>query len=157
MAAALCGGSAWEWLACTTKKWLEELKFTAPPTDVLYEQLNDLGLKAKKSVEVRPHFLGERYDTSLTGSISGINLSNFDLGTLSRGLARGIIENLRDMLPDHSFQHRSRIIGSGNALRRNRLLQVMAEEVFNLPLSLCRLQEEAACGAALNAVSLILE
>ncbi len=39
-----------------------------------------------------------------------------------------------------------------NALRKNSLLQSMVEEVFNLPLELSPCIEEAATGAAINAI-----
>ncbi len=155
VASSLCGGSAWSWLVDTVEKWLQDLNFTPPSRDELYEHLNNLGLGATDTLEVHPYFLAERYDTSLRGSIHGIGLSNFDLGTLSRALAQGIIENLKNMLPEDALRQRSRVVGSGNALRRTPLLQLMAGDVFNLPLNIEDLQEEAACGAALNAVALI--
>jgi len=155
VASSLCGGSAWSWLVDTVEKWLQDLNFTSPPRDKLYEHLNNLGLGATDTLEVHPYFLAERYDASLSGSIHGIGLSNFDLGTLSRSLARGIIENLKNMLPDYALQQRRRVVGSGNALRRTPLLQLMVGDVFNLPLNIEDLREEAACGAALNAVALL--
>ncbi|MHC4123308.1 MAG: sedoheptulokinase [Planctomycetota bacterium] len=154
-AAALCGGSAWEWLAAAVEKWLGGLKVATPSRDDLYKRLSELGLKATHMLEVRPNFLGERYDDLLRGSINRIDLENFDLGTVSRSLARGIIENLKDMLPAYVFKGRDRIVGSGNALRRTKLLQVMIEEVFGLRLDISQMQEEAACGAALNSAALI--
>lgn len=150
-AASLCGGTAWSWLAQAMEKCCRDLDITVPAREQLYERLNDLGLKAAAELEVRPHFLGERYDTSLRGTIGGIDSGNFDLGTLARGLARGIIENLENMFPDFALQQRNSIVGSGNALRHNRLLQVATEQVFDLPLTVSDLQEEAACGAAINA------
>ena len=154
-ASCLCGGSAWNWLVQTVENWLEGCGLTPPPKDQLYDRLNRLGLKAADTFVVHPHFLGERYDTSLKASIAGLNLNNFDLGTLSRSLAKGIIENLKSMLPEFALRGRTNIVASGNALRQNPLLQAMAEQVFGLPLNISDLKEEAACGAALNAAHLI--
>ena len=151
VAASLCGGSAWSWLAESVERWLADLNLNPPPRDRLYERLNELGAKAVRELAVKPHFLGERYDSSLRGSVSGIDMANFDLGQLAHGLAGGIIENLRDMLPEFAMAGRSGVVCSGNALRQNPLLQQAAGEVLGMPVRLSGLQEEAACGAALNA------
>jgi len=154
-ACSLSGGSAWKWLIDTVQCFLKELDIPSPPEEKLYELLNELGFNATNALEVCPHFLGERYDTSLRGSIGGIDLHNLNLGAVSRGLALGIIENLKNMMPDFALSDRTRIVGSGNALRRNPLLRQTAEEVFGLPLTICVSEEEAACGAAVNASGLI--
>jgi sedoheptulokinase len=151
VAASLCGGAAWSWLAESIEAWLADLQLSSPARDELFARIDDLGLAAKDALRVRPSFLGERHAGSLRGSIEGIDLANFKPGILARGLARGIVSNLKDMLPASTFQNRVRIVGSGNALRRSRLLQHITEEVFDLPLVLTEGREEAAVGAALNA------
>ena len=150
-AASLCGGAAWAWLAEAVQAWLRDLGLPCPTDDALYARLNDLGLAATGELTVQPHFLGERHAPALRGRIDGIDLRNFTPGPLARGLARGILANLRDMLPADAYAGRTTLLGSGNALRRNPLLQRLAEEVFGLPLVLTEGQEEAAAGAALNA------
>ena len=50
---------------------------------------------------------------------------------------------------------RQRVIASGNALRRNPLLQTAAAEVLGVPVILFPSVEEAACGAAMNARALL--
>ena len=166
VAASLCGGAAWAWLADTVISWQSDLGFPPMSRDEVFGRLNDLALRtgqnsgqsiAKPQAELRvaPHFLGERYDASLRASISGIDLRNFDLGGLARALARGIIRNLKDMLPPQVLEGRQRIVGSGNALRRNAVLRQMVVEVFCLPLEMAEGLEEAATGAALNAAGLL--
>lgn len=149
--AGLCGGAAWAWLAVAARAWLRDLDLPCPADDAFYAKLNDLGLAATSELTVHPHFLGERHAPTLRGRIDGIDLQNFTLGSLARGLARGIMTNLRDMLPVDAYAGCARLLGSGNALRRNPLLQRMAEEVFGLPLILTEGQEEGAAGAAFNA------
>lgn len=78
-------------------------------------------------------------------------MGNFTIGNLARALARGILVNLKEMLPQSVLRDRARVVGSGNALRRSRLLQALTQEVFDLPLLLTEGREEAAVGAALNA------
>jgi sedoheptulokinase len=149
VAASLCGGAAWAWLADATDAWTRALGLYPLPRNRIFERLNELGLAATGAVTVRPHFLGERHDPRLRGSIEGLDLSGLDLGRLARGLAQGILGNLREMLPPWALGGRARIVGSGNALRRNPLLQRTAEETFGLPLQLTEGREEAALGAAI--------
>ncbi len=153
VAAPLCGGLAWKWLAESVRTWMKELGQDPPGLEEVYRKLNQLGLSATTpdSLEVAPHFLGERHTAGLKGAIAGITLENFRPGTLSKALARGIFENLRSMLPPEALRGRNEIIGSGNALARNPLLVRMAVEVFRMPVRLKNLREEAACGAAILA------
>ena len=154
VAAALAGGSAWAWLAETVERWLAELNVPCPSRDDLYRRLNALGLAADDALTVKPHFLGERCDAARRGTIEGIDPENFSLGRVARALARGLMVNLKAMLPTETFVGRRAVVGGGNALRRNPLLQEMAKEVFGLPLRLAAGKEEAAVGAALNAANL---
>jgi sedoheptulokinase len=154
VAASLCGGAAWAWLADTAAAWAADLGLAGPPRGDLFARLNDLGLAATDEVCVRPHFLGERHAPALRGAVEGIGPGPMDLGRLARGLARGIVANLREMLPGWVLAGRARVVGTGNALRRNPLLQRMAEAEFGLPLVLSEGREEAALGAAMHAARL---
>jgi sugar (pentulose or hexulose) kinase len=55
------------------------------------------------------------------------------------------------MLRAEMLSGKTRLVGSGNALRRSALLRAMAEQTFGLPLSVPEGREEAARGAALGA------
>jgi sedoheptulokinase len=154
VAAPLCGGSAWAWLVDSIESWYTETGATPPPRAVLFGKLDELGLTAEDSLSLKPHFLGERHNQCLKGEISGITLSNFSLGQVSRALAHGIIENLHSMLPVLAFAGRKQIVGSGNALRKTKLLQKKTEEIFKLPLKMNDGREEAATGAAILAMHL---
>lgn len=151
VAASLCGGAAWAWLADSLRGWLQELGLTSPARSDIFDRLSALGLESADELLVHPHFLGERHDPALRGAIHGLTLTNATLGSLARGLARAIVRNLYTMLPPDVLRNRSRVVGSGNALRRTPLLQYMVEDVFGLPLVLAEGQEEAATGAALVA------
>jgi sedoheptulokinase len=150
VAASLCGGSAWQWLAQTVDHWQAELGLPPVALDDLYVRLNELGARAAGApgLSVHPHFLGERHDPNRRGSIEGISLDNLTLGALAAGLARGICANLRDMLPAPLRAGRTRLVASGNALDRNPLLRRAAEEVFGMPLLMNAPREAAAVGAA---------
>ncbi|MCX7040652.1 MAG: FGGY family carbohydrate kinase [Spirochaetes bacterium] len=158
VAASLCGGSAWQWLVDTVERWQAELGLPAVARDDLFVRLNDLGAQAagaqapgargQGEISVHPHFLGERHDPGRRGSIEGISLDNLSLGSLAHALAHGICANLRDMLPAHLREGRTRLVASGNALDRNPLLRRAAEEVFGMPVLMGAPREAAAVGAA---------
>ena len=155
VAASLCGGAAWAWLADAAVAWTTDLTGQPPRRENVFARLNELGAEAGDELTVRPHFLGERWDASLRGVIEGIDRQNFRLGAVARALARGIVENLKRMMPERVLEGRERVVGSGNALHRNPLLQQIARDVFDLPLTMADDQEEAATGAALLARSLL--
>eukprot|EP00826_Nyctotherus_ovalis_P013226 TRINITY_DN13543_c0_g7_i4.p1 TRINITY_DN13543_c0_g7~~TRINITY_DN13543_c0_g7_i4.p1 ORF type:complete len:448 (-),score=78.54 TRINITY_DN13543_c0_g7_i4:42-1385(-) len=151
VAAAMCGGNAWEWLAKFITKVVSSVGLEEPPIEKIYELMNDEGLKAKDELIIKPNFHGERYNEELKGIIEGITLENMNVGTLSRGLARGLVRNLKDMLPKEMWKNRTIVVSSGNALRRIPLLRKMVEEEFGLPLEILDSKEETATGAAINA------
>jgi sedoheptulokinase len=155
VAASLCGGSAWRWLASAVRGWLSELGMPPLPEDRIFALLNQRGASASapETLRIIPRFLGERSDPGLRGRVEGISLDNFSLGQVARALADGICQNLRDMLPPPLRQGRACLRGSGNALGRNPLLRSAAERVFGMPLAMAGIAEEAAVGAALMAHS----
>lgn len=148
--APLCGGRAWAWLGDTVNAMLKELGLPPFPEKELLNRLDEMAFRAEKAspLTVSPHFLGERNAPSLRGSIEGITLNNLTLPNLAAGLARGIIRQLAEGIPDGLRNGRERIIGSGNGLRLCRFLQQAVEEEFHLPLLFRDLREEAATGAA---------
>jgi sedoheptulokinase len=160
VSASLCGGSAWKWLAELCASWAADLACKARPLPAIYERLNELGAAAaaggaeRTGLVVHPSFLAERHEPLLRGRIEGIDPRNMGLGALAWATARGIVANLRDMMPAWSLQGRAAVVGTGNALRRNPLLRDAAAAVFGLPLRLPAGSEEAAAGAAAVAARL---
>jgi len=154
VAASLSGGVAWAWLARTVLSWQQDLGQSVIDESVVYARLNELGAQAEDGVLFEPLFAGERHSPTRRATISNIDSDNFGLGSVARSLARGIVRNLKSMLPPEAFAERREVVGSGNALRRNPLLAEMVREQFEIPLRLGRDREEAAVGAALNAAGL---
>jgi len=152
VAAALCGGSSFAWLVTTVRTWCRELGLPIPAEGALYELLDRLGQDADGGgLEVSPRFLGERHVPEDRAWIKGIARTNFTPANLARALAVGTVRNLKEMLPTACFEGRDRVVGSGNAIRRLRLLQQAASETLGLPLEISAMREEAAVGAALLA------
>ncbi len=154
--AALCGGSAF----ATLEEFFREYAIAAGGANIsqyhimkqLLEQQND---KAE-SWQVKTTFSGTRVDPHETGSIQGIRLDNFHPAALIRGVLNGMTEELYDLyhiLECKTNIPRTKLIASGNAIRKNPALQAILQDRFGIPLTLVPHQEEAAYGAAVAALS----
>lgn len=150
VAAPLCGGQAFAWLADTVQGWLKELGLPELSEYELFRKLDALGLEGDSaSLAVKPNFLGERHNPELTGCIDNIGLDNFSLSNLAASLSRGIVANMKNMISPSLLVDKKCVIGSGNAVRRLNAIQKMIEQEFALPLVVKDSKEEAACGAAI--------
>ena len=77
---------------------------------------------------------------------------------LTLGVIGGILGELHEMyvqMCHTTGKTATKLVGSGNGIRKNKLMQELAEEIFGMPLAIPQYQEEAAYGAALYAVSAI--
>lgn len=155
VAAPLAGGAAWLWLADTAMAWSRDLGLEPPSREAVLARLDQLGLAAADRLTFANHLGGQRHDPGLRGELRGLALEGGNLGEVARAVARGIAAAARDMLPRAAFAGRTRVVASGNALRRSRLLHAMAEAELGLPVVLVDRAEEAATGAALVARSLL--
>lgn len=98
-------------------------------------------------------FQGTRRDPSLRASISGLSATNFTPGALVRSVLKGIASELHGMALSYSGGGgvQGDLYGSGNALRKNPLLQEQLETMFGRKMTLSDALEEAALGAAVFA------
>lgn len=104
--------------------------------------------------KVRTTFGGSRNDPQEKGSIYGISTENFHPGALTVGVILGILEELKEQyenMCELTGKRARKLVGSGNGLRKNPLMQRMAEELFGMKMTISAYEEEAACGAALCA------
>lgn len=106
--------------------------------------------------KVKTTFSGTRSNPTEKGSITGIGVENFHPGAMTLGVIGGILEELHEMyvqMCHTTGKTATKLVGSGNGIRKNKLMQELAEEIFGMPLSIPQYQEEAAYGAALYALS----
>ena len=106
--------------------------------------------------KVRTTFSGTRSNPAEKGSITGIGVENFHPGAMTLGVIAGILEELHEMYVEMcrvTGRKATRLVGSGNGIRKNKLMQELAEEIFGMPLAVPQYQEEAAYGAALYALA----
>jgi sugar (pentulose or hexulose) kinase len=101
-----------------------------------------------------PFFRGTRRRPELRGVFRGVDAENFTPGNVGRAVLQGIAEGM------YSFRETAgelwpgdalRIVATGNAVRRNRLLADSLAQRFSLPVDAPVHEEEAAYGAALLA------
>ena len=123
----------------------------------LYEILGRLAEKgmdaSRSSMKVQTTFDGTRIDSGLRGEIRNISSENFTPEFLTYGVLEGMIRELYDMFVQIEKGTEIKIvqmIGSGNGLRKNKVLCEIAEKMFGMKLTLSECKEEAATGAAIS-------
>lgn len=148
---ALCGGRAYAMLEQFYREaaGAEQGDYYGRMSRQAQEFLEQFGEEAAWSVQTT--FSGTRAEPGKRGSITGISAENFHPGALTVGVMKGILSELWEQYEEMAAltgiraQH---LIGSGNGIRKNLLMQTLAEKMFGLPMELPAVREEAACGAA---------
>lgn len=106
--------------------------------------------------KIRTTFSGTRSNPLERGSIQGIGVENFHPGAMTVGMITGILEELLEMYRQMCAMTgtaASKLVGSGNGIRRNPLMRELAEELFGMPMDIPVCQEEAAYGAAIQSLA----
>lgn len=145
--AALCGGRAYSLLKSFYAKTFGYIKKF--DDDEVYKIMNDMLKDAKESsFKVDTRFAGTRLNSEITGGISGITTENFTPSALTYGVLCGIADELLDLYKQMGVR-KSGIVGSGNGIRKNRVLVKIFEEKFDAKMKIPKHLEEAAVGAAM--------
>ncbi len=157
---SLCGGRAYAML----EQFYREIsgKTEADNYKVMYEQACDFAERHGTGAawKVATTFSGTRSNPAEKGKITGISAENFHPGAMTVGVIQGILEELYqyyEKMCELTGKKANHLVGSGNGIRKNPLMQRLAEEMFGLKMEIPKYHEEAACGAALSAASLISE
>lgn len=147
---SLCGGRAFAML----ERFLREAAelATGEKLESVYPQLNKLlETKLETDMEADCRFCGTRNDPTLRGGISNISENNFTVGDFALSVLKGIADELYSMYND-SGTAVSKIVGSGNGIRKNPVLQRIVSEMFGCKVKIPYYEEEAAFGAALSSL-----
>jgi sugar (pentulose or hexulose) kinase len=146
--ATMCGGKSYALLADVLGA------YSGAARDDVYGWMNERAGEAAPGsggVTIEPLFNGSRYrGDQLRASMSGLSSSNFTTANLCRAMLEGMVEELAApyfAVPAEARRHRG-LVGSGNGLQRNAVLQQIIASRFGLPLRMSAQQEEAAVGAA---------
>ncbi|OQS00707.1 hypothetical protein THRCLA_05890 [Thraustotheca clavata] len=148
--AALTGGNVFAKFVENCIKWTFDMtNFTITDKDTAY--VNIIAAANKNTTLVcRPTLLGERNEGISAGEIVNLTMDNWTLGDMSAAIAKGIVNNLFELLPPSAkplIRHRT-VIGSGNALVKNELLQHYTNELTGRPIVLAP-SSDASFGASL--------
>ena len=154
----LCGGRAYAMLEKFFRGYASALGL---PEEERYDVLNRLaarGLAEGRILPVRTTFCGTRDDPGLRGQITGIGEDDLTPEGLAAGMLTGMAEELYGMYRSVGTQYRSAggtaakiLTASGNAVRKNPVLQQILGNVFGMPVQIPDHTEEAAYGAAVFA------
>ena len=148
---ALCGGKAY---AIMENFFLEYAETLTQKKTSQYEIMNELARKAYidgKPLSISTRFCGTRQNPSLRGVISGIDDINFTPGNLLLGVLHGMVDELKIYFDCMGCVDVSRLVASGNAVKKNLLLVNLLGDVFEMKVVLTDSNEEAAVGSALYA------
>ncbi len=151
LGAALCGGWAYAYLRRFFGDAVRELAGVDLDDEAAYERMNALAASAEPGaggLVADTRFSGTRHDKSVTGSITGITASNLSPANLSLAILEGIVRDLHSMYLTSASPHATRLIASGNAVRRNPVLRSVIARLFDLECFTSSEPEEAARGAA---------
>lgn len=147
-----CGGRAY---AALERFFRQVLEMAGVPADSLYDAMERaLGCRTPggEALLVEPAFCGTRADPAKRCAITNVTLENFTPADLTAGFLEGIC---RELMPAFEVFRASgqirRLVGSGNTIRKNETFQGMIARLFDVPLRLPEVAEEAAVGAALFA------
>ena len=108
-AASLAGGNVVATFVKMLQSWMTTLGVNDIPDDSsIYAKLVSLacenGNNSSRELDVSVNLWGERYDPGAVGAVSNITPNNLELGCVSRAMLRGVITNLRKMMPQEVFQ-----------------------------------------------------
>jgi sedoheptulokinase len=155
--AALCGGQAFVMLKNFFEQTLNTFIGELPEELDIYRIMTSVPYRSEGAdlLVVKTLFDGTRFTPSKRGQIENISLTNFTPGNLIMGFLKGISGELHDFyhsLPEDIRNRKNVIVGSGNALKKNRLLCKAFEEQFDAKMSFSPCQEEAAFGVCLSII-----
>ena len=153
--APLCGGRAY---ALLERFFREAAALCGGSDSTAYRAMEQAAeaVMGQRLPVVAPTFCGTRQHPNQTAVISGLTEDNFTPAHLTAGLLYGMVNELRqlyDSICTHLHTPPKAAVGSGNGIRKNRLLQQILGEVFGLPVSIPSNGEEAVCGAAFLAMA----
>jgi sugar (pentulose or hexulose) kinase len=149
--ASLCGGRSYALLKDFFRDTVYKFSGRELDDGELYRVMDQLAMETEQALTVDTRFAGTRLNHSIRGRIASIGVDNFTPAALSRGFMCGMIEELCGMVPPEMLKNYSKVMASGNAVRKSPPAQQLISEKLGLPCELTAGSEEAATGAALAA------
>lgn len=150
---SLCGGRAYATLEKFFQTYAEAAGVGYIDHYAVMEKLLETREEAEKLI-VDTRFSGTRSDPDQRGSIEAISTENFTPAALIYGVLDGMVQELYEMyqiIVSETDQKKSKVIASGNGIRKNLWLQKIVNEKFCMQVQLAEYEEEAAVGAVRSA------
>ncbi len=156
---ALSGGYAYSLL----KNFYEEVFKMAgiEPPQNLYGYMNQSASGIRNDgnrIEASTSFNGTRENPHLKASFRNVDAKNFTPSHVTYSVLCGIANELYELFAKFPLDLKTRvkgIVGSGNGIRKNKLLQEILSQKFKKPLTIPEFEEEASYGVAMMAFSLM--
>ena len=153
---ALCGGRVY---ACLEKFFRETFRLQGGGDESAYRFMDDIAesfYPLDNELIIDTAFSGKRSAPDVRGSIQNICTDNLTPAHLVCGVLKGSVRELYDMyleVADTLSTKPTKLVGSGNGLRKSLVWRKMCEEMFGLSMSVPAHKEEAAYGAAVFALA----
>lgn len=155
LGAGLCGGTSFAMLNGFLRSVVEGCGAEVSKDDMFRFMTKAAweAYEAGADLKVNTQFRGTRFNPSLRGSVTNIDMNNLTPGGLVLGFYKGVLGELHD-----AFQKMGTIpedvtlLLCGNALRNNDLLRKLCKEMFGCKTVLSEQREETATGAAKLAI-----
>lgn len=152
--AALCGGQSLMILKSFFESTLKLFEGESVQNINVFKTINSINSFSdnKDALIVQTTFDGTRDSPWIRGRISNISRYNFTPENLIIGFMKGISQELYDfymIIPEYIKRDKNLVVGSGNAIKKNKILIKIFEEQFQKKLLLSEFEEEAAFGACM--------
>lgn len=145
----LCGGRSYALLEKMFRKFAISCGMEDKPYFDVLNSLAKEGMESGRIVEVSTTFAGTRENPDIRGSITQIGEENFTPEAFSAGLLTGMAKELYGLYQRMPHEGVTKLVASGNGVRKNPVLQAVLQEVFGMKLTIPDHTEEAAFGAAM--------
>lgn len=103
-ACALAGGNVIATFVSMLQEWLGKLGVQRSEVEVRQMLIAAAEDKMDTTLQVDPTLWGERHRPDIRGTVQNIGIDNLTLGDISSATLRGIVANLRRMMPLEIFQ-----------------------------------------------------
>lgn len=152
--AAICGGAAYAALESFFREYASAAGAPDVPQFDIMKQILEKQENPEDGWKIKTTFSGTRDNPNESGSVSGIRMTNFHPAAMIRGVLNGMAEELYDLyrvMETGAGITKTKLLASGNGVRKNMFLQSILRDYFGMPLEVVQGEEEAAVGAAISA------